>query len=449
MKNRNEKHVDDAIVGGAKKGRLGRITDRALNTIAVADDGMPVDRALSHTIKTARDLGSNERRQLSELVYTVVKNRRKIKYRLHKALKACGKTAKVFDDTMLIRFEVLVALLEMGAEVQSLENWDKYAYKRVPKLFEKLSRTTFKHKDFAVTYSLPAWIADRWSNSHGDSTAEKWAQSLLTRGPLTLRVNTMKANREEILERLSKDHNIEFEPTPRAPHGIIVRQPADIENLPLYREGIVEIQDEGSQLIVEAVAPKPGDKVFDACAGAGGKTLGLLAYAQGKGEFVAVDIDKKKLSELQRRAKRAGYNQVKTSDFDMIDLPKKYLAWADRVLVDTPCSGSGRLRRQPDTKWRLTEAELLGFAGKQFAILSRGVDAAKVGGIIIYATCSLFREENEAIVQRLLEENGNVRSIRLSDMSPHLPDEPWHYVEPGPDEFGPDGFFISGFQKIA
>ena len=449
MKNRNEKFIDDAVVGGAKKGRLGRITDRALNTIAVADDGMPVDRALSHTIKTARDLGSNERRQLTELVYTVVKNRRKIKHRLTKGLKACGKTPKVFDETMLIRFEILVGLLEMGAEVQSLEQWDKYAYKRVPKLFEKLSRSTFKHKDFAVTYSLPAWIADRWCNAHGDATAERWAQSLLSRGPLTLRVNTLKATRDEVLQKLRDEHDMTCEPTSRAPHGIIVRQPADIENLSLYRDGWIEIQDEGSQLIIEAVAPRPGDHVFDACAGAGGKTLGLIAAAQGKGQFVAVDIDKKKLSELQRRAKRAGYDQIKTSDFDMIDLPRKYLGWADRVLVDTPCSGSGRLRRQPDTKWRLTEAELLGFAGKQFAILSRGIDAAKVGGIIIYATCSLFREENEAIVQRLLEENKKVRSIKLSDMSEHLPDDAWHYVEPGPDESGPDGFFISGFQKIA
>ena len=442
------KNVDDVVLGGARKGRLGRITDRALNTLAVIEQGVPADRALSRTIKNARDLGSSERHQLSDVIYTVVRNRRKIQYKLSKGLKACGKKIELYNEPLRLRLEIMVGLVEQGYGLEELKAWDSYAFKRVPKLFDKITRSKAPIKDFAIRCSLPAWMANRLCEAHGDETSETWAKALLQRAPLTLRVNQAKVSREEMIERLRADYEISCKPTARSPHGIIIQQSADIENLPEYLKGEIEIQDEGSQLIVEALNAKPGDMVLDACAGAGGKTLGIAATMAGQGKIVAVDVEKKKLSELQKRSKRAGLSRIKTLDLDLIDLPERYKGWADRVLVDAPCSGTGRLRRQPDTKWRITEPEMLRFPARQYSLLSKGVDAAKPGGVIIYATCSIMHEENEAIVQRLLIENPKVQALALSETSNCFSSESWTYIEPGPDEEGPDAFFIAAFRKI-
>ena len=443
-----KKDVDDVVLGGARKGRLGRITDRALNTLAVIEQGVPADRALSRTIKSARDLGSSERHQLADLIYGVVRNRRKVQYRLSKGLKSCGKKMELFDEPLRLRMELMVGLIEQGYGLEELKAWDAYAFKRVPKLFDKIIRAKAPIKDFAIRCSLPAWLANRLCEAHGDETSEAWARALLLRAPLTLRVNHAKISRDEMLTRLQSKYKIRCKPTERSPHGIVIQQSADIENLPEYLQGDLEIQDEGSQLIVEALNAKPGDNVLDACAGAGGKTLGIAASLSGQGKIVAVDVEKKKLSELQKRAKRAGLSGIKTVDLDLIDLPNKYESWADRVLVDAPCSGTGRLRRQPDTKWRMTESEMLQFPARQYSLLTKGVDAAKPGGVIVYATCSIMQEENEAIVQRLLIENPRVQALALSENSKCFSSESWAYVEPGPDEEGPDGFFIAAFRKI-
>jgi 16S rRNA (cytosine967-C5)-methyltransferase len=440
--------IDDVILGGARKGRLGRITDRALNTLAVIDQGVPADRALSRTIKTARDLGSSERRALYDLIYGLMRNRRRVQYRLMKGMKACGKKIDLFDDPVRLRMELMVALLEQGYGMDALQKWDSYAYKRVPKLFEKIAKSKAPIKDFAVRCSLPAWMANRLCEAHGDETAEAWAKALLERAPLTVRVNSEKVSRDEMLVRLREKYQMECKPTDRAPHGIIILQNADLENSREYLDGELEIQDEGSQLIIEALNVQPGHNVLDTCAGAGGKTLGLAALLSKTGKIVAVDIEKNKLAELKKRAKRVGLMGIKTLCVDLIDLPARYIDWADRVLIDAPCSGTGRLRRQPDSKWRMTEADLLAYPSRQFTLLSRGVDAAKPGGVIVYATCSIMREENDAIVERILDENKRVQPLALSKNSSCLPDESWTYIEPGPTSQGPDGFFIAAFTKI-
>jgi hypothetical protein len=158
LEKENNWKVDDVVLGGAKKGRLGRITDRALNTIAVIDQGVPADRALSRTIKTARDLGSRERRFLKDVIYALMRHRRRIQYRLQKGLKACGKKIALFDEPIILRMELLCALLEQGHELPTLSEWDSYAFKRVPKLFERIQKSKLKIKDYSVQWSLPAWM---------------------------------------------------------------------------------------------------------------------------------------------------------------------------------------------------------------------------------------------------------------------------------------------------
>ena len=439
-------NVDDVILGGAKKGRLGRITDRALNTLAVIDQGVPADRALSRTIKTARDLGSKERRLLTDVIYGLMRHRRRIQYRLIKGLKSCGKKIDIFDEPLVLRMEIMCTLLEQGHELELLQQWDNYAYKRVPKLFERIKKSKAPIKDFAVQWSLPSWMANRISNAHGDATAEAWARALVTRAPLSIRVNSAKQTRDQVLKYIQEDHQLECVPTERAPHGITILGRADVESWTEYKNGNLEIQDEGSQLIVEALGAQPGENILDACAGAGGKTLGIAASMKDKGVLVAIDLEQKKLAELKKRAARAGIEMIKTVDCDLIDMPSRYLNWADRVLVDAPCTGTGRMRRQPDVKWRLEEAEMLRFPARQFALLCRAVDATKPGGVIVYATCSILAEENEAIVERILSEDSRVEPLALGELSSLFSSEAWTYIEPT-DERGPDGFFIAAFRK--
>lgn len=446
MEKENNWKVDDVVLGGAKKGRLGRITDRALNTVAVIDQGVPADRALARTIKTARDLGSRERRFLKDVIYALMRHRRRIQYRLQKGLKACGKKIALFDEPIILRMELLCALLEQGHELPTLSEWDSYAFKRVPKLFERIQKSNLKIKDYSVQWSLPAWMGNRLSAAQGDVLSAAWAEASVGRAPLTLRVNSSTHDRDKMLAHIRAHHDVECVATVRAPNGITILGRADVESWPEHKNGSLEIQDEGSQLIIEALAARPGENVLDACAGAGGKTLGIVAAMKGQGNLVAIDHEKKKLAELVKRAKRAEFKNIKTVTCDLIDLPKKYIAWADRVLVDAPCSGTGRLRRQPDAKWRLTEAKMLQYPARQFALLTRGVDAAKPGGLIIYATCSLFAEENEVIVERLLSEDPRVEPLSLSQLSPAFSEQAWTYIEPG-DHLGPDGFFLAAFRK--
>ena len=279
----------------------------------------------------------------------------------------------------------------------------------------------------------PAWLEEKLVASLG---AEE-LPALLERAPLDLRVNRLKATRNQILPMLADAVAGDLSPDAiRLPEG------TKVEAMPVFEQGLIEVQDEGSQVIVAACAAMPGMTVVDLCAGAGGKTLALAGAMMGQGRLIASDVDRARLSRLAPRAERAGATFIETRLLDggretrnLTDLEGQ----ADVVLIDAPCSGTGTWRRNPEARWRLTPARLDRLRTMQAHVLSFGAPLVKRGGRLVYAVCSLLEEEGPAQVAAFLA--GNPGWERLDPVVAGRPAGPGRRLTPAHD--GTDGFFIA------
>jgi len=243
----------------------------------------------------------------------------------------------------------------------------------------------------AVFGSLPDWLAQRLVDAP-DATG--LVASLNRRGPICLRVNRPASTREELVNELEGATACRF-----ATGGVVLPNHVDARALPALAEGRADIQDEGSQLIVELAAPRPGERVIDACAGALGKSLAIASEQEDQGEVLATDVRKDALRRGLKRARKAGYRSVRTADLDSVRGP------ADLVLVDAPCSGTGALRRRPWTRWSVHSGDLSRLVTLQREILQRASGWVGPGGRLVYATCSLLAEENDDVVTAFLGRN--------------------------------------------
>ena len=279
----------------------------------------------------------------------------------------------------------------------------------------------------------PAWLEEKLVASLG---AEE-LPALLERAPLDLRVNRLKATRNQILPMLADAVAGDLSPDAiRLPEG------TKVEAMSAFEQGLIEVQDEGSQVIVAACAAMPGMTVVDLCAGAGGKTLALAGAMMGQGRLIASDVDRARLSRLAPRAERAGATLIETRLLDggretrnLTDLEGQ----ADVVLIDAPCSGTGTWRRNPEARWRLTPARLDRLRTMQAHVLSFGAPLVKRGGRLVYAVCSLLEEEGPAQVAAFLA--GNPGWERLDPVVAGRPAGPGRRLTPAHD--GTDGFFIA------
>jgi len=279
----------------------------------------------------------------------------------------------------------------------------------------------------------PAWLEERLRAALGADELP----ALLERAPLDLRVNRLKTTRNEILPHLPDAVAGDLSPDAiRLPEG------TKVEAMPAFEQGLIEVQDEGSQVIVAACAATPGMTVVDLCAGAGGKTLALAGAMMGQGHLIACDVDRARLSRLAPRAERAGAGFIETRLLDggreaqaLTDLDGA----AEVVLIDAPCSGTGTWRRNPEARWRLTPARLERLRAMQAHVLAFGAPLVKPGGRLVYAVCSLLEEEGPAQVDAFLR--GNPGWERLDPLSAGRPVGPGRRLTPAHD--GTDGFFIA------
>ncbi|MEX0602871.1 MAG: RsmB/NOP family class I SAM-dependent RNA methyltransferase, partial [Bacteroidota bacterium] len=264
-----------------------------------------------------------------------------------------------------------------------------------------------------VEYSFPDWMVMRFVGEVGEAATPQLLAALNEQAPLTLRVNSLKISAEECRGVL-KSQGVETTPATLAPSGLIVGKRINIFQLPAFRDGYFEVQDEGSQMIPLLLDPKPTAKVLDACAGAGGKSLGLSALMKNRGEIMATDIHSFRLDELRKRARRAGAFNIRVVDKDRFDeQADSYERFFDHVLVDAPCSGLGTIRRNPGMKWSVTEETVRELSEKQVSIVSSYLRFLKPGGTLLYATCTFFRQENEEVVERVLALHPEVRRADL------------------------------------
>lgn len=289
------------------------------------------------------------------------------------------------------------------------------------------SRTT----RLGLTHSLPDWLVDVIVGDVGDGAAEAACARLNETAPLTLRVATTREPRERVMASLRAE-GLTVDPSPHAQAGLVVSGVASVFATEAFKSGLVEVQDEASQLVAELVAPPPGGCVVDACAGAGGKTLALGDALGGKGRVVALDPSSDKLEELRRRVRRAGLSNVRSLQASLGDGPAVEgtvivrgtgdlsavleARGAHRVLVDAPCSGLGALRRNPEARWRMKEADLGRLTDLQRTILEAAALLVAPGGRLIYATCSFLRREGEEVVARFLASHPAFKVMTVRDV---------------------------------
>ncbi len=248
-----------------------------------------------------------------------------------------------------------------------------------------------------VRDNLPDWISAPLQRALGGEFRQ-WVASTEAPAPLDLRVNLLKARRDEVIARL-RTEGVEARPTPWSPIGLRVSGKPSLQGSPMFAHGLVEVQDEGSQLLAFLTGARRGETVVDFCAGAGGKTLAIGAQMRNTGRLYAFDVSGHRLAQLKPRLVRAGVTNVHPTQIghERDDHVERLAGKVDRVLVDAPCTGIGTLRRHPDLKWRQTPEILAALAPKQRAILAAAAQLVKPGGRLIYATCSVLEAENEAV----------------------------------------------------
>ncbi len=304
----------------------------------------------------------------------------------------------------------------------------------------------------AARLELPDWVVEKLSASLSEAELVALARGLNEPAPLDLRVNTLLAKREDVLSELAADA-IAAEPTPYSPLGVRVRGKPAINRHPLFVRGAVEVQDESSQLLGFLVAPRRHDLVVDFCAGAGGKTLLLGALMHSHGRIYAFDVSAARLARLKPRLKRSGLSnvhpQVIGSENDA--RVKRLAGKIDRAVVDAPCSGLGTLRRNPDLKWRQSPQSVTELTLKQAAILRAAARLIKPGGRLVYATCSILREENEDIIGRFMEEHAHFRSVPCNDLfaQQRIALDTGAFLQLRPHLHATDGFFAAVLERAS
>ena len=339
----------------------------------------PADAVVSAFFRKHRGLGQRERHSLAETTYAVL--RKRLLY-AHLAQSGSGALERRLaalawqgSDTFL-RGALGSQEQKWLAEVMAID---------IEGLPEKLR------------HNLPDWLASALKKEVGD---DFWPLVKAIEQPahLDLRVNTLKAKREDVRAALAQA-GIEAEPTPFSPWGLRIQGKPALQKLDLFIRGDVEVQDEGSQLLAMLLAPKRGEMVVDFCAGAGGKTLALGALMRNTGRLYAFDVSGHRLEGLKPRLARSGLSNVYPAQIahERDDRIKRLAGKIDRVLVDAPCSGLGTLRRNPDLKWRQSPKALEELNAKQTLILESAARLVKPGGRLVYATCSLLGSENEAV----------------------------------------------------
>ena len=348
---------------------------------AVLKLDQPADGVVSAFFRQHRALGSRERHALAETAYTVLRQRL-----LFQNLAQSG-TGPLERRLVLLAWQGTPNFLRLATESHE-QAW-----------LEKIGQIDHATLPEKQRHNLPDWLAAPLKETLGD---DFWplVQALNEAAPLDLRVNAIKAKRDDVRQALA-DAGLAAEPTPHSPWGLRLQGKPALHKLDVFTQGLVEVQDEGSQLLALITDAKRGEMVVDFCAGAGGKTLALGAAMRNTGRLYAFDVSGHRLDALKPRLARSGLSNVHPAQIahERDDRIKRLAGKIDRVLVDAPCSGLGTLRRNPDLKWRQSPQALAELQAKQKAILASAARLLKPGGRLVYATCSLLAAENEAVAE--------------------------------------------------
>ena len=393
----------------------------------VTAEARPADAVANDYFRARRFIGSTDRRAISDRVWSVLRSYRRLSWSLR--------------DQVSPRLLVAASLLLEGASFSTLTELFSGA-RFAPAPLDDAERTTLRRLEGrtldhpsmpdAVRYEIPDWLLPHLAARFGSHLADELA-ALLQPAPLDLRVNLLKGTRDQAIAALAAE-GIEAIPTPRSPWGLRIAGRRAVTTGTAFRSGLVEIQDEGSQLVAALTDARPGMRVADYCAGAGGKTLALAMTMNNRGALIACDVSPARLDASVRRLRRAGVHNVERHLVEPGDKwAKRRASSFDRVLLDAPCTGTGAWRRNPDARLRLTEHDLVELIHKQREIIDRAAPLVRTRGRLVYATCSLLTEENEAQVTDFLARDP--RFVQVDTLS----------LTPARD--GTDGFFAAVLER--
>jgi 16S rRNA (cytosine967-C5)-methyltransferase len=393
----------------------------------------PADSIVSGFFKRHRSLGPRERHALAETAYTVLRRRPLLQHLAQSGTGALERRLAILawsGDANLLK----------GALGSNEAQWRQQVKAIDPAGFSD----KFRH-------NLPDWLASALRTQLGEEAFWPLVAALDEPAPLDLRVNVLKAKREDILSTLNQA-GLRAAPTPFSPWGIRVPGKPALQKFDAFVRGDIEVQDEGSQLLALLVDAKRGEMVVDFCAGAGGKTLALGAAMRSTGRLYAFDVNGHRLDALKPRMARSGLSNVHPAQIahERDERVKRLAGKIDRVLGDAPCSGLGTLRRNPDLKWRQSPQSVQEMALKQQAILAGASRLVKSGGRLVYATCSLLTAENEAIAQVFGDQHPDFElmpagPLLAAEQADRLCEGP--YLRLWPHRHQTDGFFAAVWQR--
>jgi len=425
------------------------------------------DQLLNDSFKRYRHLTPLDRRFLTELTYGVLRWRERLDWAIHHL--STIPFEKIEPETLnilrlgLYQIEFLTRTPASAAVNESVELAKRHRGSGGGGFVNAVLRSFLRKKTeipipeinqdptlhLSIVHSHPLWLVQRWVRELGIEETAKICTFNNQISPLTLRTNTLKNSREELMERL-RSKELAASPTIFSEDGIQLDSPPPVSELPFFKEGPYIIQDEASQLVTSVLDPKPGEKILDGCAAPGGKTTHIAQKMENRGEICALDLSKEKNDLIKEICVRLGITIVKTMIRNSTHpLPETMMF--DRVLADVPCSGLGTLRKNPDLKWRKGEEDIKRLSELQTAILNNLSMYVKSGGVLGYSTCTVFREENEEVVESFLK---NHPEFRLDPMAEVLP-EKFHplirnrYLKTFPPKDEMDGFFIARLIKKA
>ncbi|NNK75889.1 MAG: class I SAM-dependent methyltransferase [Maribacter sp.] len=352
----------------------------------IFNEGEYADKVVQKTLKRDKRWGSRDRGFIAETTYDIVRWKR-----LYAEI---AEVKAPYSRANLFRMFTVWAVLR-GIELPDWKQLEPVPARRIKGKFDELS----KIRKFSE--SIPDWLDELGEKALGEKLWTNEIKALNKQADVILRVNTLKTTREK-LRKILLEEGIVAEPLKGYPYALKLNERANVFATKPFKDGFFEVQDASSQLVSQFLEVKPGQRVVDTCAGAGGKTLHLAAIMENKGQLIALDIYENKLKELKRRARRNGAHNIEPRHINSTKVIKKLYNKADRVLIDAPCTGLGVLRRNPDAKWKL-QPEFLGKITKiQQEILRSYSKMVKPGGKLVYATCSILPQENDLQIKSFL-----------------------------------------------
>ncbi len=373
------------------------------------------DKIIQKLLKSNKKWGSRDRKMISKALYDIVRWKRKYEY-------LSGSDINTLEGKWRI-----LTLWSILNEIH-VPDWFQV---QTTELLEKIKIA--KEADFDIEQSIPEWLYQWGKNEMGKEEFEKEIKALNKEAETIIRVNTLKTD-IETLQKILLKKGIKTFKNPDFPEALVIEGKPKLTHLDCYKKGLFEIQDASSQMVAEFINPKPGQKVIDACAGAGGKSLHLAAKMKNQGEIIAMDIYPQKLKELKKRAKRNGVKNIKETSLINSDIIEKHKNSADILLLDVPCSSLGTLKRKPGLKWELTPDKIKRIRYVQKDILNKYPQMLKPGGELIYVTCSILPSENKKQIKEFLKQNKNFTFVEEKSIKPS---KTWH-----------DGFYMAKLKKL-